>query len=73
MRSATEDFLDNVLPSVQVCADIIELLAIDFNVHWRRWRTVQNSVEDYVLAYAMREEEAGDDAFVDDVKASGVV
>lgn len=73
MRFATEDFLDNALPSLRVRADIVESLASDFDVHWRRRRAVQNSVENYVFAYAMREEEAGDDTFVDDVKASGVV
>jgi hypothetical protein len=73
MRFATEDFFDYALPSVQVRADIIESLAIDFYVQWRRRRAVQNSVENYVFAYAMRKEEAGDYTFVDYVKASGVV
>src|SRR3972149_9338890 len=62
MRFAAEDFFDDALPSVQVCADIIESLAIDFYVQWRRRRAIQNSVEGNVFADAMREEEAGDDA-----------
>jgi hypothetical protein len=73
MRFATEDFFDYALPSVQVRADIIESLAIDFYVQWRRRRAVQNSVESHVFADAVRKEETGDNALVNDVQTSCIV
>jgi hypothetical protein len=73
MRFATEDFFDYALPSVQVRADIIESLAIDFYVQWRRRRAVQNSVKGHVFADAMRKEEAGDNTLVNNVQTARVM
>jgi hypothetical protein len=73
MRFATEDFFDYALPSVQVRADIVELLTSNFDMQWRRRRAVQNSVESHVFADAMRKEEAGDNTLVNNVQTARVM
>lgn len=56
-----------MLPSVHVGAHVIEAFAVYLDVQWRIGWSVQDSVENNVFAYTMREEEACDYAFVDDV------
>ena len=67
MQFARNHLLENALPSVHVRPHIIEPFTVYFDVHWRMGRAVQDDVENDVFAYAVREKEACDDAFVNDV------
>jgi hypothetical protein len=64
VRFASDHFSEDLLPSFCVCSHIVQLVPVDFYVQWRlRW-TIQDAMEGYVSAYAMREEKAGDYALV---------
>jgi len=67
MRFARNYLFEDALPSVHVRAHIIKPFTVDFDVQRRNGRAIQNGVENDVFAQAVREEETGDDAFVNDV------
>ena len=73
MGLAAELFLEDVLPSFYIGADIVQFRSVDLQMQWRRWWTVQDRVEDDVSAQAMREEKASDDALMDNVESSSIV
>ena len=65
MGFAVDCFLQDHVPSVDVCAYIAEFCPVYVQVHGRFWWSIEDCVEVYVSAQAMRQEKAGDDAFVD--------
>lgn len=73
MRFVAQDFFYDLFPCTYVGANITDCFSVNLDVDWRvRW-TVENGVEGYILAQSMREEEACNYAFVDNVESSCVV
>ena len=73
MGFVVEGFFDDGMPCIDVCAYIVEFCAVNAQVDGWFWWSVEDGVEVYVSAQAMREEEASYDAFIDDVESSCVV
>ena len=73
MGFAADSFSQNRVPSVDVCAHVVEGFAVYVQVNGRVWWSVEDCVEVYVSAKSMRKENACHDAFVNDVKSSCVV
>ena len=73
MRFALKGFFKDYLPSVHVGSHIIEGAAVDLNMHGRVWRTIKDSMKGYVSAQPVREKEAANDTFVNDVESSSIV
>ena len=48
-----EGFFEDGLPGFYVSSYIIECCAVDLQVAWWGWRSVEDGVEGYVSAYAM--------------------
>ena len=73
MRFAVKDFLEYASPSLHVRSNIIEFPPVNSQMQWRYRRSVKNSVENHFSAQAMREKKAGNNAFVNYVKSSGIM